>query len=80
MTQVPIQKNQKNVGDGFKELGLQLNDIDQIILTHHDLDHCDGLDFFDKSVPVYGHKDNQRWLKITDEFLDSHNQFLSRFF
>ena len=63
---------------GLQEIGLHLNDIDQIILTHHHLDHYDGLDFFEKDVPVYGHQNNQRWLQITDEFLSQHNQFFLR--
>ena len=44
-------------------------------MTHHHPDHAGALDFFDKEVPVYGHKNNQRWLTISDEFLETHNRF-----
>ena len=37
------------------------------------------IEFFEKDVPVYGHKNNQRWLQITDDFLKQHNQFFLEF-
>ena len=73
------QESKAVLEKGLKEIGLHLNDIEQIMLTHHHLDHYDGLEFFEKDVPVYGHKNNQRWLQITDDFLKQHNQFFLEF-
>lgn len=57
------------------ELKLKVEDIEQIVLTHHHPDHAGALDFFAQDVPLYGHKNNQRWLDGSDEFLHRCNQF-----
>ena len=64
---------------GLREIGITINDIEQIILTHHHIDHSGGLNFFQKDVPVYGHKNNQRWLSIMDDFRTNHDQFYVNF-
>ncbi|AXN37431.1 MBL fold metallo-hydrolase [Peribacillus butanolivorans] len=74
-TGVKTKQSKEVLTYGLGELGLKLSDIEQIILTHHHPDHAGALDFFDKEVPVYGHKNNQRWLTISDEFLETHNRF-----
>ncbi|MES1038358.1 MULTISPECIES: MBL fold metallo-hydrolase [Peribacillus] len=74
-TGVKTKRSKEALTNGLGELGLKLTDIEQIILTHHHPDHAGGLDFFEKEIPVYGHKNNQRWLTISDEFLDTHNRF-----
>ena len=78
-TGVKTVQSKEALNAGLGELGLQLSDIEQIILTHHHPDHAGALDFFDKKVPVYGHKNNQRWLTLSDEFLDTHNSFFLDF-
>lgn len=57
------------------ELGLKMTDIEQVILTHHHPDHAGALDFFAQDVPVYGHRNNQRWLERNKDFIEWHNQF-----
>ncbi len=74
-TGVKTKRSKEALTNGLGDLGLKLTDIEQIILTHHHPDHAGGLDFFEKEIPVYGHKNNQRWLTISDEFLETHNRF-----
>ncbi|MDQ0269351.1 MBL fold metallo-hydrolase [Cytobacillus purgationiresistens] len=59
----------------LKDLGLTINDIEQIILTHHHPDHVGLLDYFPKEMKVYGHPLNERWLNRTEDFLQENNQF-----
>jgi glyoxylase-like metal-dependent hydrolase (beta-lactamase superfamily II) len=60
---------------GLREIGLKLDDIEQIVLTHHHPDHAGGLGLFPEDVPVYGHPNNQRFLHMTDEFIEEHERF-----
>ncbi len=53
----------------LKELGYGLSDIEQIVLTHHHVDHAGLADAFSDSIRFVGHADNQRWLNPTKEFL-----------
>ena len=57
------------------ELGLKIKDIEQVILTHHHPDHAGALGFFEQDVPIYGHKNSQRWLEWSDEFIELHDRF-----
>ncbi|WP_285766308.1 MBL fold metallo-hydrolase [Peribacillus sp. SI8-4] len=74
-TGVKTKRSKEALTQGLADLGLELTDIEQIILTHHHPDHAGALDFFAKEIPVYGHKNNQRWLALSDEFLEIHNRF-----
>ncbi|MCK1991413.1 MBL fold metallo-hydrolase [Peribacillus muralis] len=74
-TGVKTKRSKEALTQGLADLGLELSDIEQIILTHHHPDHAGALDFFAKEIPVYGHKNNQRWLDISDDFLETHNCF-----
>lgn len=74
-TGVKTKQSKEALTQGLADLGLELSDIEQIILTHHHPDHAGALDFFAKEIPVYGHKNNQRWLAISDDFLENHNRF-----
>jgi glyoxylase-like metal-dependent hydrolase (beta-lactamase superfamily II) len=74
-TGVKTKRSKEALANGLGDLGLNLTDIEQIILTHHHPDHAGALDFFEKDIPVYGHENNQRWLSISDEFLETHNRF-----
>ncbi|PLT34789.1 MBL fold metallo-hydrolase [Bacillus sp. V5-8f] len=60
---------------GLGQVGLRLEDIEQIVLTHHHPDHAGGLGLFSQDVPVYGHPNNQRFLLMTDEFIEEHERF-----
>lgn len=60
---------------GLKDLNLQLGDIEQIVITHHHVDHVGGIDFFGEDVPVIGHEYNNRWLVPSSEFIRNYNHF-----
>lgn len=59
----------------LKDLQLTVNDIEQVVLTHHHPDHAGLLDFFSPNLEVYGHRLNERWLSRTDAFLSAHDEF-----
>lgn len=64
---------------GLKELGLQLNDIEQVIITHHHPDHIGGVDFFSLDLPFLGHVNNQRFLELSPDFIAFNHEFFSGF-
>ncbi|WP_316569703.1 MBL fold metallo-hydrolase [Neobacillus sp. YIM B06451] len=59
----------------LSELGLALEDIEMVVLTHDHPDHAGVLDYFPKSLEVYGHPLNERWINRTDEFMAMHDRF-----
>ncbi|WP_035178042.1 MBL fold metallo-hydrolase [Alkalihalobacterium bogoriense] len=52
----------------LKEAGYSPNDIEQIVVTHHHPDHVGLLDRFPNSR-IIGHKNNEKWLKRDNVFL-----------
>lgn len=59
---------------GIKEAGYNLEDIEQVVLTHHHPDHAGWTDAFDQAT-ILGHKYNQVWMTRDEEFLQYHDQF-----
>lgn len=59
----------------LKELGFVPADLDQIVLTHHHPDHIGLLDFFDKDLPVLGHRLNTPWLCRDVAFFKRQSEF-----
>ncbi|APH04511.1 MBL fold metallo-hydrolase [Bacillus weihaiensis] len=64
----------------LKEFGYTLNDIDQIIITHHHPDHVGLLDFFQAEIPILGHAYNKPWLEKNREFMNRMHLFFERLF
>lgn len=64
----------------LKKLKLSPNDIEQVVLTHHHPDHSGLLDYFPKTLEVYGHPFNERWLTLNEQFFDEHGAFFVRLF
>ncbi|WP_409301530.1 MBL fold metallo-hydrolase [Peribacillus sp. SCS-155] len=78
-TGIKSSRSMEVLDQRLHELGLRLQDIEQVVLTHHHPDHSGGLDFFDESIPVLGHRLNQRFLAISEEFINHHDQFFREF-
>lgn len=64
----------------LKELKLDYQDIEQVILTHHHPDHVGLLDRFPSSLEVYGHPHNERWVNPTNDFIQEHQQYFKQLF
>ncbi|MGJ7921265.1 MBL fold metallo-hydrolase [Neobacillus sp. LXY-4] len=62
----------------LNDLHLTPNDIEQIIITHHHPDHVGLLAYFPETLEVYGHPYNQRWLTITEQFIEENEAFFVR--
>lgn len=62
------------------QLGLQLTDIEQVILTHDHPDHAGLLERFSPDLEVYGHVNNERWLHRTEEFYHDYDSFYRQLF
>ncbi|RFU62308.1 MBL fold metallo-hydrolase [Peribacillus saganii] len=65
--------------EGLKKLGYKLEDIEQVIITHHHPDHVGGADFFGMNVPLAGHPNNQRWLELSEDFISQLDEFFLDF-
>ena len=59
---------------GIKEAGYNLNDIEQVVLTHHHPDHAGWTDAFERAT-ILGHEYNQVWMTRDEEFLQYHDRF-----
>jgi glyoxylase-like metal-dependent hydrolase (beta-lactamase superfamily II) len=77
---VKTEEAWKSFKEQLHHLGVGINDIDQIVLTHHHPDHVGMLDYFPDTMKVYGHPLNNRWLLRTDEFLQEHDEFYQKLF
>lgn len=62
------------------QLGLKLQDIEQVILTHDHPDHAGLLERFSPELEVYGHVNNERWLHRTEEFYNEYESFYRQLF
>lgn len=60
------------------EVGLSISAIEQVVLTHHHPDHAGLLDRFPASTSVIAHKDGERWLLHSEEFLFHHDTFFEQ--
>ena len=59
---------------GIKVAGYKLDDIEQVVLTHHHPDHAGWTDAFEKAM-ILGHEYNQVWMTRDEEFLQYHDRF-----
>ncbi|AMA64459.1 MULTISPECIES: MBL fold metallo-hydrolase [Kurthia] len=59
---------------GLKQEGYRLEDIEQVILTHHHPDHIGWTDAF-PNAEIMGHIYNDAWLRRDPVFIDSHYDF-----
>ncbi len=66
--------------DQLSNLGMQVEQIDQIILTHHHPDHTGLISYFNKSVKVAAHPDVDVWLKHDESYFTSYICFFKKAF
>lgn len=59
---------------GISEAGFNMQDIEQVVLTHHHPDHAGWVDAFPKAE-ILGHEYVDHWMRKTDEFITYRNNF-----
>ena len=59
---------------GIHAAGYQLQDIEQVVLTHHHPDHAGWLDAFPKAE-ILGHQYVDYWMRKEKSFIDYRNHF-----
>ncbi|OIJ14119.1 hypothetical protein BKP35_07930 [Anaerobacillus arseniciselenatis] len=66
--------------EALKQHGYSVNDIDQIILTHHHPDHAGLIEDVFPNATVIGHKKCQPWLKKEKHFLTFVENYIAKFY
>ncbi|BCJ86124.1 MBL fold metallo-hydrolase [Effusibacillus dendaii] len=66
----------------LKQAGFSLADIDQVVLTHHHVDHCGLLDRIleQKDLPIYGHPLAVPWVAQEEEFFRKHREYFEELY
>lgn len=62
---------------GLREAGYTMDDVEQVVLTHHHPDHAGWVDAFPKAQ-ILGHAYVDHWMKQTPEFLNYHRIFYQK--
>lgn len=62
------------------EFGFRIQDIEQVIVTHHHPDHVGLLDYFPNDMPIIGHEHNKVWLEQDAEFFKRYREFFTELF
>ncbi|MEC1178184.1 MBL fold metallo-hydrolase [Metasolibacillus meyeri] len=62
---------------GIREAGYDMQDIEQVVLTHHHPDHAGWVDAFPKA-DVLGHRYVDYWMRQTADFLQYRESFYRR--
>ncbi|WP_408006665.1 MBL fold metallo-hydrolase [Pseudalkalibacillus sp. A8] len=63
----------------INEIGFNVSEIEQVVLTHHHPDHVGLSDYLkDKGTEFIGLAYNEPWLRQDPEFLDHHDEFYLR--
>ncbi|MBO8163734.1 MAG: MBL fold metallo-hydrolase [Brevibacillus sp.] len=67
---------------GLKALGYKAEDVQQVILTHHHVDHCGLLRRFcaESGARSYAHPLAVPYVEMDKEFMEFHNQFFFRLY
>ena len=59
---------------GIHSAGYTLNDVEQVVLTHHHPDHAGWVDAF-PNAELLGHRYVDYWMRQSDDFLNYYQQF-----
>lgn len=76
------EENWQALNQALEKHGFSIRDIEQIVLTHHHVDHMGMLNRILEvnPVPVYGHPNCRPWLRQDREFIQWHHDFFSSFY
>ncbi|WLR43845.1 MBL fold metallo-hydrolase [Bacillus carboniphilus] len=81
LTLVDTGPKTKEAWDSFqfqlKEAGYSVEDIEQVLLTHHHPDHAGLLDFFPDEIDVMGHPYLNPFINRDEAFFSHHQLFMS---
>lgn len=64
----------------LKTVGYTIDDIEQIIITHHHPDHVGLLDAFSDSTKISGHIKNKKWLEKDAVFFERMKAFFNKLY
>jgi hydroxyacylglutathione hydrolase len=64
-----ISSNHHNLVECFKQMGLKLEDIDLVVLTHEHFDHIGAAAFFFKTAVIAAHRLAANKIELQDEFV-----------
>ena len=59
---------------GIEEAGYKMEEVEQVVLTHHHPDHAGWVDAFPQAE-IIGHEYVDHFMRKTDDFMDYHNRF-----
>lgn len=62
---------------GVKQAGYAMEDVEQVVLTHHHPDHAGWVDAF-PTAEILGHGYVDHWLRQTESFMEYRNEFYMR--
>lgn len=76
-----LEKNWGLLTKALEERKLTIFDIEQVLLTHHHVDHVGLLDRILEAnpIPVLGHPNNKPWLFPDKQFVEWHHEFFQQF-
>ncbi len=64
----------------MEQAGYRIEDIEQVILTHHHPDHVGLLDYLPQSIDVIGHPYNAPWIMQDAAFMNAQKEFFMKLF
>lgn len=64
-----ISSNHRNLIECFKQVGLKVEDIDLVVLTHEHFDHIGAAAFFFKTAVIAAHSLAANKIELQDEFV-----------
>lgn len=76
------EENWELLNQALREHGYSIQDIEQVVLTHHHADHVGLLERILEAnpVPVYGHPNCRPWIRQDPEFYQWHQAFFAKFY
>lgn len=76
-----LEKNWLLLNKALEERQLTIFDIEQVLITHHHVDHVGLLNRILEvnPIPVLGHPNNKPWLLLDKDFVQWHHEFFEQF-